>query len=127
MQVGESRSVKVSAREPWNDTKVEVVSGAVYRFAATGHWLDLFVWTDADGYDSMPIQRPYEPRRRVASQKWFSLVGTIGRHDDSAFVIGKGITWTASATGRLFAYANDVPEFYFNNFWHLTMSVERLA
>ena len=120
MQIGDTRTITVCAREPWNDTGIDLDADGVYRFNATGHWIDLVIWTDADGYDSLLIQHQFESKRRVANQKWFTLIGTIGKHDDTAFVIGKEKTWTSPAQGRLFAYANDVPGFYFNNFGHLT-------
>lgn len=127
MKIGEKREVTIRAREPWNDTQVDLVSGGVYRFSAPGHWIDLVIWTDADGYDSVLVQHTMESRRRMANNKWFALVGTIGMNDETAFVIGKENTWSSPESGRLFAYANDVPGYYFNNFGHLTMTVERLS
>lgn len=126
MNVGETSEITIEANQPWNDTFVDVVQNGVYRITAAGEWCDLFIRTDANGYDSVLSQRLFESRRRIASAKWFALIGSLGRDDSTAFVIGDDIVWTAPATGRLFAFANDVPGFYFNNFGRISVKIDRM-
>lgn len=40
LDVGESHTVSVYARDPWNDTTLYLEKGATYRLEASGQWLD---------------------------------------------------------------------------------------
>lgn len=126
MQIGEIRETLIVARRHWNDTGVDMVAGGIYHIVNTGSWWDLFIRTDADGYDSVLSQRLFETKRRVPQAKWFAAIGTIGKNDTTAFVIGRELRWSASESGRLFSYANDLYNFYFNNFGRITMRIERI-
>jgi hypothetical protein len=53
MEIGESATAMIDAREPWNETGIRLVAGEQYRFHAEGEWVDWFVTCDADGYDSV--------------------------------------------------------------------------
>jgi hypothetical protein len=52
MELGESTTVVIDVREPWNDTGIRLVAREQYQFHAEGEWVDSFVTCDADGYDS---------------------------------------------------------------------------
>ncbi|MGF6706958.1 putative site-specific integrase-resolvase [Pseudomonas frederiksbergensis] len=38
MEVGQTAQTTIYARVPWNDTKIDLVEGGLYRFTADGTW-----------------------------------------------------------------------------------------
>jgi hypothetical protein len=67
-----------------------------------------------------------ERSRRVPTANWFALIGTLNGRDDTAFVIGRQLEYTADASARLVCFANDVPWAYWNNFGSVTLTITRL-
>ncbi|MBV6823562.1 hypothetical protein [Pseudomonas sp. PD9R] len=127
MEVGQTSQATIYARVPWNDTKIDLVEGSLYRFTADGTWWDLVIRTDADGYPTKVWpQAYYESQRPVPDALWFCLVGVVKETDGPAFVIGRRNEIEASRSGRLFCCANDAPNFYFNNFGKVQLEVERI-
>lgn len=127
--------IEIKAREPWNKTGVHVRPGERYLLAASGSWTDFFIRTDADGYETDDAPRPvraflrrFESRRRMPGERWFCLIGAVGR-GGTPFRIGTGREWDVPSQeeGELLCFANDVPSAYWNNFGAVRLIVERRA
>jgi hypothetical protein len=90
MEIGESAVAVIAAREPWNDARIRLIAGERYQFRAKGKWVDWFVTCDADGYDSLNwIMTLCEPLRRSPRDRWFVLMGSLGRGTGKLFRIGR--------------------------------------
>lgn len=132
MEVGQTSQATIYARVPWNDTKIDLVEGSLYRFTADGTWWDLVIRTDTDGYPTkIWPQGYYESQRPVPNALWFCLIGVVAQKDGPvkggpAFVIGRRSEIVAGRNGRLFCCANDAPNFYFNNFGKVQLEVKRI-
>ncbi|MGJ7518040.1 hypothetical protein ACSFE6_27340 [Pseudomonas baetica] len=127
MEVGQISHATIYARVPWNDTRIDLIEGGLYRFTADGTWWDLVIRTDADGYPTKGWpQRHFESRRVLPDALWFCLLGVIANKEGTAFVMGRSGEVEAQGNGRLFCCANDAPGFYFNNFGKLRLEVTRI-
>lgn len=128
LQVGESARATIQAREKWNDTGITLEAGGEYRLTAAGRWWDASIECGPDGYDSPNlILRASEWLRRAPRERWFMLIGSIGRDGGTLFRIGTGRTCRPVATGRLFCFANDVALMYGNNHGSVDLTVTRTA
>ena len=118
---------KVQARKKWNKTDYQISEGKTYRFSATGQWTDWYIDIDAKGYERLWL-KPFRSLRRFPDGKWFSLIGAIDRDKSTQFDIGSLIeqqaTYTATASGTLYCYANDVSFAYVNNKGAINLIVE---
>ena len=129
LEIGESSTViSVSARNPWNDSGIDLAIGAKYDFVATGHWKDACKECDADGYPSTPLLKLFERFRRVPQAPYFKLIGTIERSLHDAIVIGSSLLHFAPPRdGQLYCFANDVRLMYSNNAGCVELRVTRTA
>jgi hypothetical protein len=126
MVIGDSDCVTIDASQRWNDTHIDFVSGEEYDLRATGTWTDWYISSDADGFESPGfLQKVFESRRRAPRERWFCLMGSIGKNSRSLFRIGSGVHQVAKASGRLFCFANDVSSFYQNNKGSIQLTVKR--
>jgi hypothetical protein len=90
--------------------------------------VDWYVPCDADGYDSFNlVQKLSEPLRRFRNDRWFVLVGSLGRDGRELFRIGTEATYSPKSTATLFCFANDVILAYWNNRGELRLTVTRVA
>ncbi|NQX13795.1 hypothetical protein HQQ80_19380 [Microbacteriaceae bacterium VKM Ac-2855] len=127
LEPGETNVNVVEARIRRNDTRLDVDAGAEYEFVATGEWTDWHSRGDADGLDSLTAaHRLFSRFRRRRDLPWFSLLGSVGRSDRDAFLIGTSRRWRAPTSGRLFVFANDMAPMYFNNRGQLRLTVARI-
>jgi hypothetical protein len=128
MEIGESAVATVAAREPWNDTGIRLIAGEQYHFTADGEWVDWFVNCDADGYDSVNlVQKLSESLRRSPGDRWFVLMGSLGRDSGRLFRIGKDSNFSPDSTADLFCFANDARLAYWNNREEVRLTVTRIA
>lgn len=126
LQVGESARAIIQAREKWNDTGITLTAGEVYRLTAAGEWRDAGIACGPGGYDSPNLLlRASEWLRRAPRERWFMLVGSVGRDGGAPFRIGREAPCRPTATGRLFCFANDVAFMYFNNHGSVELTVTR--
>jgi hypothetical protein len=110
----------------WNCTGLQLEAGQTYIITASGCWVDFFIPHGPDGGPStFAYLRPFEPRRRLPTQNWFILAGAIDSDPSTVFSIGSYREYTATRCGELTCFANDVPEFYWNNWGHVTMALTR--
>jgi hypothetical protein len=127
MEIGESATAVINARDPWNQTGIRLIAGEQYHLRADGQWVDWFVTCDADGYDSVNlVQKLSESLRRSPRDRWFALMGCIGRGTGKLFRIGTGLSLAPDSSGDLFCFANDAPLAYWNNRGAVQLTVRRI-
>ena len=128
-------SIDIRAREKWNPTGIMVSTGKRYSLRAEGIWIDGGIRADANGFssDDAPaisrwLLRATESKRRLPSERWFCLIGTIGRDPRRAFRIGTLLPeWVADGPGgELFCFANDVGFAYWNNEGSVRLTITSL-
>ncbi len=111
MAVIAEKSVK--AADLWTRL-CDVKQGRQYDFLASGTWIDWWIETNADGYERRSLA-PFRAARRAPREPWFALIGAIDKDLSTAFRIGTKLSWTASKTGTLWCFANDLTCMYWNN------------
>jgi len=103
----------VSAAALWTYL-CDVEKGQDYLLSASGIWTDWLIDSDANGYERWWL-KPFSSGRRMPKEKWFALIGVIDKDITTGFKIGTERAWTATASGKLWCFANDVPSRYGNN------------
>ena len=120
-------SILIHAATYWNPTQFELLSGHAYRLTAAGKWIDFWIPSGPDGYLSPTVyMRWFEHLRRASRQKWFALMGAFEKNDDEAFLIGSDALVRPSRDGTLWCLANDVAFGYWNNWGHVSLSIEEV-
>jgi hypothetical protein len=128
MEIGETTSAVIDARELGNDTGIHLIAGQPYYFRAEGEWVDWFRTCDADGYDSVNwVQEMSESLRRSPRDRWFVLIGSLGRGTGRLFRIGKDSIFSPDSTADLFCFANDVALAYGNTRGNVELTVTRVG
>ena len=128
LAVGEARTaIRVSARRRWNPLGVLARPGETFLFACQGRWWDLHLGSGPEGQPGNCIQRRVEHLKRMRDAPWFCVIGSLGTDGEALFAIGAGGKWTNTTrrTAPLYAFANDVPGFYWNNWGAIRMEVRR--
>lgn len=100
LQVGETHSFKIFARDEWNYTGLYVQAGEQYEFSASGEWVDSTIKAGPEGTEKSPwsigkliqsgltllgkvekkLRNPYANfigTKREESMSWFALIGVI--------------------------------------------------
>jgi len=113
----------VNAKPHWTDSGLSVQVGQPLRISAAGEWTD---WTIRSGPESYAkaAPKPFEGLRRVPGANWFAPIGCVEKSLAHHFVVGRGGTFTAPATGRLYFFANDVSFMHWNNKGHVDVVIE---
>src|SRR2546430_244559 len=127
LQVGSAATVVVEARQRWNASGIPVRRGEVYALEVPPGqtWNDASHTVGPDGYELPKLDKFVRWRRR-RDQKWFALIGAVGKDEKRSFPVLTGIAqWTAPADGELFFYANDVRIMYGNNSGSVSVTVRR--
>jgi hypothetical protein len=129
-----SRKIVVPASERWYHTGFNVERGERYRFTVPPgqRWHDWYIPSGPEGYADKLVNRLTRPLLRVKSLngvpiRFFALIGTVGEDLATAFVIGGGCEWIATASGELVCFANDVGFAYWNNRGTMTFTVENVS
>lgn len=128
LDINQSHSVKIDPALQWQDTGVEIAPGEEYTFSATGHWVDMYIITDANGYSGKWIM-PKAEKKRAPDFNWLALMGSLEREDAGCFFIGKEKKIIFDHAGTLSCFANDMKTggfFLKNNWGHVTLSVMRI-
>ncbi|MCP3876630.1 MAG: DUF2235 domain-containing protein [Desulfobacteraceae bacterium] len=127
----------VFAHQKFNHTGILLEKGKSYKIKVVGNdtWNDGGIKElDGNGWDRGDVQlglkelaiASMEPFRRVTSDeaRWFTLCGSIGDDDNTAFVIGNGCdNYVATQSGEFCAFANDLDGYYGNNSGKLRINV----
>jgi hypothetical protein len=138
LRTGEKRSgIVIRAREKWNHTGVTVSAGERYSFDTQGTWSDMGIRRDGNGFSTREVPwvsrwllQRFESKRRVPSENWFCLIGSVDENAGHLFRIGRQrIDWVVEAgvTGELVCFANDVESAYWNNIGSITLTIARTA
>jgi hypothetical protein len=117
-----THSCLVRAKDAWCDTGLDIRQGEHWAFEATGIWCDWYVRCGPEGYSSALLWL-WRNKKRVPTAPWFCLIGAIGTDPSAVFAIGAGRPAEAfSRSGRLYAFANDHPDMYWNNSGAITLT-----
>jgi hypothetical protein len=128
LKSGESKSFVVEAAKFWNPSGIALKAGSTYDVRVEGDqtWTDWYVVAGPDGY-TLEALRPWDYWKRVPSQNWFKLTGTISRDEKSPIPIGKALTnFSPNTSGELVCFANDIPWMYWNNRGSISVKVTRV-
>jgi len=112
LTIGEAVIVNVDSGEIWNPKAdfISVEPGQRYEFEVPSGqtWFDCKNQSGADGYPSNSTFLIISERlRRFPSANWFTLIGTIGQTESTAFPIGSHLQGFAlQASGALYVFAN---------------------
>jgi len=103
---GEKYRIEAARSDTWI---MRVVKGQGYRFATRGTWIDWFIRTDADGYDSR-MAALFNLWPDLPLKPLMALCGRLTSEDGRVhlFLIGKERDWTAPFDGALSVFANDI-------------------
>ncbi|MBV6627505.1 MAG: hypothetical protein KI793_32055 [Rivularia sp. (in: Bacteria)] len=129
MNIGESVSAVVLAKEKWNNTGISLIANQEYHLTASANekWVDWFISCNANGFPSSnPILKYTEGFRRVPEQNWFALIGAIDFDSGNLFKIGTDKILQATQSGILTCFANDIPFMYWNNKGSIQLVVTRI-
>jgi hypothetical protein len=129
LRAGEFRDVLVDAAHPCNPTGVLVDAGATYLIRVVEElapWKDW--WIDSSfekGWTGVARIVERLARKRAVHPGLPMFVLLAGVDESPAFLVGAGTTFSGSADGRLFFFANDWPHAYANNSGCLRVKVQR--
>ena len=125
LQVLETITIDVKARDFYSHFSFDVKQGHVYEFNHDSHtqWCDWYKWCGADGYD-FPLASWIG--MRVKNAKCFSLCGSYNQERDKTFLIGSSNKILIDQNAHLYLFANDVKGFYWNNFGYIRVHVTRV-
>lgn len=133
MKLNGNETIKIKVREKWNDTGFDVSPGEEYLFEAKGRWLDFFLLENAEGSNKMRwcfriYEKVKKKKLRIENELRGSLIGTIGKNDDTYFVIGKSVHKKISENeeGWLYCFVNDYLGWYWNNFGKISLTITRI-
>ena len=135
---GSLATAVIDSKLMWNNTGIWLEAGKTYNVHAPHTWIDAYINTTADGYESFdsqvrwyarPILYASESLRRQPQQNWFKLIGCINKTGCMPF--GSQYTFTAPSSGYLTCYANDYTSIfangYSNNKGSITITVTRVS
>jgi hypothetical protein len=130
LEIGKTVRTTIKADEPWNDSQIDLVKNGQCDFLVPGvqTWKDASIPADADGYPTPIHLKIFEPVRRIPKENFFKLIGTIGRSLANPVIIGRTLSsFSAPIDGRLYCFANDVRDMYWNNCGLIELNVTRRA
>lgn len=130
LAIGETRAVTVSANKTHDLSGVFMRTGQEFEFTTSGRsWKNGGTETTCDGYTGNFL----DGARRYNAYKMFSLIGELFRENNTsnflnvAVNIGCGRNYTASTSGYLVAFANDVlVGGYLDNSGSVTLNIKRV-
>jgi len=128
---------KIFSRKCWNKTNYWLEEGKQYRFTTQGTWkdgsldeCDSFGWTKTGNSYKDRLIKIFENFRRMPSANWFSMIGAIEKNKKTFIDIGAMVknnqVYTATATGYLWCFANDLSIAYINNKGSIFLKIEDL-
>jgi len=115
---------RIYARRRKNHTGIYLQKGKRYNFWTDpkDRWLDMVIFTNADGFESFKIMEKEEKYRPMPKENWCTLIGAI---NSQYFKIGTALkNWRSPEDGELICFANDTR--YWNNFGNILLSVEEI-
>ena len=126
MNVGESVTVVIYARDRWNSTGVSLEAGAEYHFESSGIWFDSRYRATADGYSTPTWFHGVNERfLNFPGANWCSLIGSLDKRRANFFLIGRHCNLTPTVSGELLCFANDAPWLRWNNRGEVDIRITR--
>lgn len=131
LEVGQTKSVDIYAKEVYNYTGIYMRQGQKFKFSVQTDdlWKNGNTQCNANGYEGSV----FDNGRRHPDLKMMALVGEIFSQNNNPisytgtyFRIGTSRTWTATKTGFLVGIANDCMVCYGDNTKKVTVKVERI-
>lgn len=98
---------------------LHIQAGRRYEVSADGRWTDLLISATADGYSHGYVSL-FRPLLRVPQAQFFQLIGMVDGH---ILPLGVRVRFTASASGILVMFANDLPLMYWNNWGVMCLQI----
>lgn len=135
---GEKTTFPVRAADKYNWSGIRIENGGAYRFDVSSDqkWMDASIACGPDGWRSEDLPwykegavKFFEDKRRCPQANWFELIGAIGNNGGGFFRIGSGgpnRIYTATQSGDLYAFANDLESKYGNNEGEIFVTISRL-
>ena len=122
---GETLSISVNAGKRYSAEQLNVIEGEEYRiWCDKGQWwVDMIIPVSANGYYNTLANLFGQ---RLKNERCMCLCGTYDENDKQAFAIGSTHKVTASQTGKLSFFANDVPGYEWNNWGTIIVNIERI-
>jgi hypothetical protein len=117
--------VIINSKSKWNDTGIDLIKGDIYQYETQGHWTDWYIKCDADGFSNFFLDI-FSWTKREPSANWFQLIGVVDKNSVHTILLGKNGSFSAPASGRLWAYANDAKFAYVNNSGSIELVIQRL-
>jgi hypothetical protein len=128
MNIGETVAFEVYARDRWNVTGLVLEMGHEYKFECSGVWFDSKYHTSANGYASPTWFHALNERfLNLPTEKWAALLGTLDRHRQKPFLIGRYSTFKPPYTGELICFSNDTPWMRWTNSGDMSVRVTRIG
>lgn len=126
---------EISSHPKWVATDSLVNKGDVVDFRATGVWVDFYIPCGANGYPAGLFYWLKQFPRIDDNGRYFRLMGRVGdpnrppSDDDRAatFVIGTARTVTLDRSGRIYVFANDKKNMYWNNWGHVNLTISLVS
>jgi hypothetical protein len=120
-------AITIHACRKWNQTGIRLDAGKTYVFRASGTWKDWNINSGPEGY-TRGYLKPFERLRRMPEANWFSVIGTYDGDPAARFDIGHLVSknagrYTATRSGELWCYANDLPWMHWNNSGEIELEV----
>jgi hypothetical protein len=130
LEVGQSKTKTIKAKEPYNYTGIYLRQGQKFEFSVTSlEWNNGNKETTANGYEGSWM----DAGRRHPDLKMMALVGEIFSQNNNPmsytgtyFRIGTSRTWTATKSGFLVTFANDCLACYGDNSRVVELKVKRI-
>ena len=111
---GQTHRVEIDPRAYYFDTGLDVDRGESYSLIAKGMWRDASRTVNALGWSDGMMAR-FSGLNRLSDRNFFLMCGSVGK-EKPFFEIGERLEgWRPRTAGRLYAFANDVIGFYWNN------------
>jgi len=114
LDIGKQIEIKADPAERYQDTGIDVSSGELYQFQASGKWRDASHVCGPEGWHDWwtGMARKFS---RLPENDFYYLGGNINRLETTNFPIGSSAVKNIEFDGTLYLFANDLWYFYFNN------------
>lgn len=140
LRPGDSKEIMVYANQKYSRSGVLLQKGGEYYFHVSGNqtWNDGGIDCGPSGWDRSGMNlglkevfiRLKEDERRFPDAKWFAVIGAIGKTDEKLFQILEyqdvSHPYKALSGGEMYAFANDLDRFYFNNMGFIKLTIHRI-
>lgn len=117
----------IEASQKHADLGVDVTEGEIWEFEVVSYsgWKDWFETATPEGIEGNFLMRMLASKKRYPKAGYLALIGSVGLEDRYLFFIGKKCKHRFECSGRLYAFANDIHGFYWNNHGRVNLRIVR--